>query len=113
MQMECVGVDECEFVEFQFKNVYYSEWYNFKKTKGIFACYDDGRIEEWTGEPGTIEGGTLFYWILSDISRDLVERDPKWLETHFQKLDDFWKEVVRHREAGTIPDKEGVLKVII
>ena len=113
LQMECTGVDECEYVEFQFKTCYYSEWVDFKQTKGIFACYDDNRIEEWNNPPGPIEEGRLVYWILQGVHRDLVERDPKWLETHLPVLKAFWDEVCQHRTEGTIPDKPGVLKLTL
>ncbi len=41
MQMECTGIDECEYVEFRFKLVNYTEWKRSKETKGCFAVYDD------------------------------------------------------------------------
>lgn len=112
MQMECVGVDECEYVEFQFKVVYYTEWKDcVTKEKGILAMYDTGKVEEWEKPPGPIEDGQLIYWILDGVSRDLVVRDPNWLSGHMPKLREFWAEVEKHRAAGTQPDKPGVLKL--
>jgi len=110
-QMECIGVDECEYVEFQFKLVYYSEWVDFKGNKGIFAQYDDGRIEEWTSTSGMIDEGTLAYWIMTGVHRDLVAREEGWLSKHLPAIRTFWDEVVQHRSAGTLPEKQGILKL--
>lgn len=111
LQMECTGIDECEFVQFVFKHVFYSEWKDFKGDKTIFVEYDDGRIEEWNQPPGPVEDGQLHYVILTEVHRDLVEREPRWLETHLPVLDQFWKEVCAHREANTVPSKPGILKL--
>lgn len=110
LQMLCTGVDECEYVEFQFAKVYYSEWMDFKGTKGIFAVYDDGRVEEWQA-PGAIEDGELMYWVLRGVHRDLVTQDRDWLVKYGDSLRIFWEEVVAHRAAGTTPPKPGVLKL--
>jgi hypothetical protein len=111
LQMECTGVDECEYVEFVFRQVHYSEWMDFKGEKGMFAIYDNGKIEEWAGIPCAIEEGQLFYWILADVHRDLVEKDKDWLTTHLPVLKEFWDEVLRYRSTGGVPDKPGVLKL--
>ena len=110
-QMECIGVDECEYVEFQFKLVYYSEWTDFKGVRGIFAQYDDGRILEWTSASGMIDDGTLAYWIMTGVHRDLVVREEGWLTKHLPVIDVFWKEVLQHRAANTFPEKQGILKL--
>lgn len=112
MQMACVGVDECEYAEFQFRVVFYTEWKDcMTKAKGILALYDSGKVEEWDKPPGPIEDGQLVYWILEGVSRDLVVRDPTWLPTHLPKLREFWNEVEKHRADGTQPEKPGVLKL--
>lgn len=110
LQMECVGVSECEYAEFQFKLVYYSEWMDFKGEKGIFAQYDDGRILEWTSSSGMIEDGSLAYWIMKGVHRDLVTKEEGWLAKHLPAIDAFWKEVLHHRSANTLPEKPGILK---
>lgn len=111
LQMECTGVDECEYVEFQFKLVYYSEWIDFKGEKGIFAQYDDGRIIEWTSTSGIIEDGSLAYWIMKGVHRDLVTKEEGWLAKHLPAIESFWKEVLQHRAAGTFPEKQGIMKL--
>lgn len=112
MQMACTGVDECEYAEFQFQVVYYPEWKDcVTQKKGILVMYDSGKIEEWNKEPDAVEDGTLIYWILRGVHRDLVLRDPTWLPGHLPKLKAFWDEVVQHQEARTLPEKPGILKL--
>ena len=113
LQMLCTGVDECEYVEFQFKLVHYTEWKASTATKGMFMIFDDGRIEEWTGTGVQPEDARSAYWLLLGVHRDLVTLQPDWVELHYKKLDDFWTEVKRHREAGTMPDKPGLLKITL
>jgi hypothetical protein len=113
LQMLCTGVDECEYVEFQFKLVHYTEWKASTATKGMFMIFDDGRIEEWTGTGVQPEDARSAYWLLLGVHRDLVTLQPDWVELHYKKLDEFWTEVKRHREAGTMPDKPGLLKITL
>ena len=111
LQMECAGVDECEYAEFQFKLVYYSEWMDFKGVRGIFAQYDDGGIVEWTSSSAMIDNGSLAYWVMKGVHRDLVVREEGWLTKHLPAIDVFWKEVLRHRAANTLPEKQGIMRL--
>ena len=99
MQMECTGIDECEYVEYRFKQVNYSEWANSKETKGCFAVYEDGRVEY-----GTIDGDAqMIYWILASVKEAFVKKDPEWLSRNLPALRAFWDEVLQHRKNGTLP----------
>ena len=105
MQMECTGIDECEYVEFRFKQVNYTEWKRSKETKGCFTVYDSGKVDydcDCDREP---EGGQVLYWILQSIKEDFVKKDPTWLPTVLPKLREFWDEVVAHRTNGTRPEE--------
>ena len=105
MQMECTGIDECEYVEFRFKLVNYTEWKRCKDlTKGCFAVYDNGKVDydcDCECEP---EGAQVLYWILQSIKEDFVKKDPNWLPTVLPKLREFWDEVTEHRKNGTRPE---------
>ena len=104
MQMECTGIDECEYVEFRFKQVNYTEWERSTQTKGCFGVYDDGRVVyNLTEHP---EDCQVIYWILSSIKQDFVPKDPNWLSDHIGQLKSFWDEVVAHRAAGTKPESK-------
>ena len=105
MQMECTGIDECEYVEFRFKLVNYTEWKRSKDTKGCFAVHDSGKVDydcDCECEP---EGAQVLYWILQSIKEDFVKKDPAWLPTVLPKLREFWDEVLEHRKNGTRPEE--------
>lgn len=103
MQMECTGIDECEYVEFRFKQVTYNEWVRFEGEKGSFVVYDDGRVMYNVTEMDDDAAQTIF-WTLSSIKKDFVKKDPAWLSTHLPALRTFWDDVTRHRLAGTKPE---------
>jgi putative phage-type endonuclease len=104
MQMECTGIDECEYVEFRFRQVMFNEWFKSTDTKGCFGVYDDGRVVyDIQGVP---EDCQVVYWILASTKQDFVAKDPKWLSDHIEQLQSFWKEVVDHRLKGTRPTEK-------
>ena len=102
MQMECTGIDECEYVEFRFKQVFYAEWVAFQGRKGIFVIFEDDTVSyikdaSWEKEHQKV------HWILQSVKKDFVPKDPEWLPKHFADMKSFWDEVVQHRAAGTKP----------
>lgn len=104
MQMECTGIDECEYVEFRFKQVNYTEWARSSETKGFFVVYDDGRVEYDKEAQG--EDCQTVYWILTSIKEDFVPKDPNWLSSHIEVLTKFWNDVLEHRKNGTRPEEK-------
>ena len=111
MQMECTGIDECEYVEFRFKQVFFAEWSVSPLTRGCFAVSEEGKVnykadalsvDEW--RTTLSETDQIIFWVLSGIKKDFVARDPKWLTSHIEDLQKFWDDVVRHRTNGTKPE---------
>ena len=111
MQMECTGIDECEYVEFRFKQVNFTQWDATKDTKGVFAVDEVGKVDykpdmidlhEW--QCSLTEDHQYIYWVLTDIKKDFVPKDPNWLSDHLSELRAFWDDVERHRAAGTRPE---------
>jgi len=111
MQMECTGIDECEYVEFRFKQIFSSEWIGSLHTKGVFAVFDDQTVEykpqsmpliEWQYRV-TDRDPQYIYWILLSTKREFLPKDPGWLSRHLPALRTFWDEVLLHRAAGTLP----------
>ena len=110
MQMECTGIDECEYVEFRFKQVNFTQWDLATETKGAFAVDEAGKVDY---KPDTVdlhewqctltEDHQYIYWVLMDIKKDFVPKDPNWLSTHLPDLRAFWDDVERHRAEGTRP----------
>lgn len=103
MQMECTGIDECEYVEFRFKQVGYNEWAKSDLRKGAFGVYDDGRVV-YDVETHT-EDMQVVYWVLQSMKKDFVPKDPSWLSDHLPQLEAFWAEVLEHRSKGTRPEE--------
>lgn len=112
MQMECTGIDECEYVEFRFKQVSYTEWSRSTGAKGAFAVYEDGRVVyDVTDCDDTAQ---MIYWVLVSIKENFVQKDPLWLPSVLPQLQAFWAIVEAHRVAGTKPEstpKQGVMSL--
>jgi putative phage-type endonuclease len=111
MQMECTGIDECEYVEFRFKQVFSSEWLGVTGTKGVFAVFDDQTVEykppttglsEWVASVTDREPQYIF-WRLLSTKKEFLPKDATWLPRHLPALREFWNEVLVHRAAGTMP----------
>lgn len=111
MQMECTGIDECEYVEFRFKQVFSSEWLSTSDTKGVFAVFDDQTVEykppdmslaEWVPTV-TDREPQYIYWRLLSSKKEFLPKDTTWLPRHLPALREFWDEVLAHRAAGTMP----------
>ena len=111
MQMECTGIDECEYVEFRFKQIFSSEWVNSTETKGVFAVFDDQTVDykpqcmllpEWQAEV-TDREPQYIYWKLMSTKKEFLPKDTSWLPRHLPALREFWDEVLLHRAAGTQP----------
>jgi len=102
MQMECTGIDECEYVEFRFKQVYYAEWVAFQGRKGVFVIFEDDTVS-YTKDASWEQEHQKVHWILQSMKKDFVPRDPGWLPKHFPDMKTFWDDVIKHREAGTKP----------
>ena len=108
MQMECTGIDECEYVEFRFKQLNYSEWTKCVDTKGFFTVYENGKVEYDQNDHH--DDTQVIYWTLASIKEDFVPKDRQWLSNHLEGLTRFWNEVLEHRKNGTRPEeKKGMI----
>lgn len=103
LQMECTGIDECEYVEFRFKQVLYSEWIKSPEPKGSFVVFDDGRVVYDSDQSS--DDAQVVYWVLQSVKDVFVPKDPTWLSSHITELQTFWDEVLEHRKNGTKPEK--------
>ena len=111
MQMECTGIDECEYAEFRFKQVFSSEWLRSTVTKSVFAVFPDETLNYkplskdlklWQSEVSEREP-QFIYWILVSTKKAFLPKDTGWLPRHIEALQTAWNEVLLHREAGTLP----------
>jgi len=111
MQMECTGIDECEYVEFRFKQIFSSEWMTAPEPKSVIAVFEDNSVEykplemplpEWQMKVTDREPQYVF-WRLLSTKKAFLPKDPNWLSTHLPDLKAAWDEVLLHRAAGTLP----------
>jgi putative phage-type endonuclease len=126
LQMECTDLQECDYVEMQFKLMNYSEWIvTGAEYKSCFAVDSDGNVKymavtdnrpvhEWQHEilENPMEWQIL-YWILIQKRQKLTLRDPDWMPTHFPEIKSTWDEILEHRKSGTVPTvKEKTILVL-
>lgn len=107
LQMECTGIDECDYVEAQFKTCTGTQYKDSSASyKGIFAVYDDGKIEYKPPETdfriwkNTLNGDEyrIVYWTLEKLCIKVVKRDFNWMNDHLEELQEFWKTVEECRK---------------
>ena len=118
LQMECTGLEECEYIEFQFKVMSYSEWMDSKaEYKGFYAVTDDEMQVRYRGlsdtrDPatwrtevlGTTDDWNIVYWVLEKYRMKVVEHEVDWLSKNLPSITEVWNSIKEHREAGTLPD---------
>ena len=118
LQMECTGIDECEYIEMQFKEMNYGD---FRKSeapiKSYFSVhketgdviYGDFRTQkdyiEWKEENigDNWENYTTTFWTLNNWRAVNVKHQPNWLSLHLPSLTAVWSEVLEYRRTGTLP----------
>ena len=117
LQLECTNLQECEYVEMQFKTMYYTEWIDTPaEYKSCFvvsmtgevtykSVYDTTPLSDWQS---SIMGENFMdyqvvYWVLANWRQKLTMRDPDWMPIHFPEMKATWEEVMKHREEGTFP----------
>lgn len=119
LQLECSQLNVCEYAEFQFKEMSYSEWMDTPaEYKSVYIVSEDGSVHykdiadprsvaEWrstiVSEDDTQHWASV-YWIIVKYRFQTVNKEDKWLESNLPYFQDTWSEVVKHREAGTLPE---------
>lgn len=116
LQMECTGLDECEYIEMAFKQVNYTEWVDSKaEYKSFFAILPDESVRykdmhdprkpaDWReDELKDVEDSVMCYWILNNWRSLTVNKQMDWLSSNLPSFESVWKEVQEHRNAGTFP----------
>lgn len=118
LQMECTGMKTCEYIEFQFKLLSFSEWMDStSQFKGFFAVTDDDLQikykdlddsrdpKTWRQEVlQTIEEWNILYWSLEKWRMKVVEHDPEWLCKNLESMTSVWNTILEHRKNGTLPE---------
>jgi putative phage-type endonuclease len=118
LQMECTGIDECEYIEMQFKELNYTDYVNCTAPiKSFFAVhketgnvlYKDFKQEEdyitWKEKMigDNWEQYTTTFWMLNNWRAVTVKHQPNWLLVNLPSLSHVWSEVLEYRRTGTLP----------
>ena len=117
LQMECTELDECEFVEFKFKDANYTAWMDSKaQYKGFYAVYEDGMklkyrdlgdtrdVATWRRELEEPDKWDIVYWTLEKWQSKTVDHDKEWLSKNLESVTSVWETIQKHRAEGTLPD---------
>jgi putative phage-type endonuclease len=117
LQMECTELDECEFVEFKFKDANYTAWMDSKaQYKGFYAVYEDGMklkyrdlgdtrdVATWRRELEEPDKWDIVYWTLEKWQSKSVDHDKEWLSKNLESVTSVWETIQKHRSEGTLPD---------
>jgi putative phage-type endonuclease len=118
LQMECTGMELCEYIEFQFKTPSYSEWVDSKVDyKGFYAVTDDEMQVKYRDlsdrrDPAswrrevleTSDDWNLVYWTLEKHRMKLVDHEKDWLEKNLPSITQVWNAIVEHRKNSTLPE---------
>lgn len=119
LQLECTGLDVCEYTEFRFQTVSYSEWVDSKsfvyigfyavsddETKVIYRDLEDQREPaEWREEVlGTSEDWNIVYWRFDRMLTKIVKKEEGWLEKNLPSFTEVWNTIQEHRKNNTLPE---------
>ena len=127
--MECTGIDECDYIEMQFKELNYTDYMNctapiksfYLTHKQTGECYYktfDDPTEYVTWKEKTIgdqwEFYTATFWMLNNWRTVTVNHQPNWLAINLPSLTQVWSEVLEYRKTGTLPQspKEKTMLVL-
>jgi len=126
LQLECTGLQECDYVEMQFKVMNYSEWLeSVSEFKSCFAVDEHGAVfyraidceldvHAWqTLVLSNPMEWQIIYWSLVKKRSKLIQKDPDWMPMHFPEMKATWDEILKHRSEGTTPVKKekGILEL--
>lgn len=121
LQMECTGIDECEYIEMQFKELNYTEFMKCAADiKSFFAVHKEtGNViyADFTKDQDYIswkektigdnwEEYTTTFWMLNNWRALTVSHQPSWLNLHLPSLKNVWNEVLEYRRTGTLPQSQ-------
>lgn len=119
LQLECTGMQECEYIEIKFREVNYSEWVDCTaQYKSFFVVFQDGEViykdiedkrdvPTWRREVLDEKDDRDFsttYWYFDKLRSSLVPRDPQWLSSNIESFTEIWNTIQEHRKNGTLPD---------
>lgn len=119
LQMECAGLNGCDYMEFKFKDMNFTEWSESNaEYKSVFMVSDDAKnvvykhfkdartVVEWKDDVTKDDDRhwMFVFWVLVKYRSQSVYKDTSWLETNLPYFEKTWNEIVEHRSNGTTPE---------
>jgi putative phage-type endonuclease len=119
LQLECTQLDECEYIEMEFKEETYSAWKDSRaQFKSFIAIHEDDiqvkyksiddmrDVSVWRQEVLGEDSSKweLLYWTLNNYRNTTVPRDLSWIENNVGSFRKVWEEVQEYRNKGTFPE---------
>ena len=120
LQMECTGLNVCDYMEMRFREVNFTEWSEINtKYKSVFLVSEDGidviyrsfndtrSVVEWKDEvtKDSDRSWMFVFWVLQKHRYQTITKDTTWIDTHLPYFQATWDAVQMHRQTGTLPDK--------
>jgi putative phage-type endonuclease len=122
LQLACTELDECEYVEYQFKKHTFTEWMNLEFIKSCFAInnksrqviyktLDDERtVQKWLKSfIEDIFDWEIIYWSFNKKKELLIKKDNEWFDENLPSFKQVWEEVLEHRKNGTFPAEKTMI----
>ena len=118
LQMECTEIDECEYIEMEFKELNYTEYTNCTAPIKSFFLTHKENGETWysnfannddyvTWKEKIVgdrwEQYSATFWMLNNWRTVTVKHQPNWLAVNLPSLTQVWNEVLEYRKTGTLP----------
>lgn len=118
LQMECTGLDECEYVEMQFKDLSYGKYmacqapyksfYAVHEVTGDVLYKDFRTTEDYISWKNRVLGENwenyeITYWMLNNWRSVSVKKQKGWLDLYLPNLTQIWSEIEEYRKTGTLP----------
>lgn len=119
LQMECAGLNGCDYMEFKFKDMNFTEWSESNaEYKSVFMVCEDGKdviyrhfkdtrtIVEWKDDltKNDDRHWMFVFWVLVKYKVQSVDKDTTWLDTNLPYFQKTWNDIVEHRLNGTVPE---------
>lgn len=118
LQMECTGLDECDYVEMQFKELSYTNYLSCKAPyKSFFATHDvTGNVlyKDFKSNDDYVtwknkqlgdqwEQYETTYWMLNNWRSITVKKQKGWIDLYLPSLTQVWNEIQEYRKSGSLP----------
>lgn len=119
LQMACSGLNVCEYAEFKFKAMPYSEWLTTDaEYKSVYVVLEDGTVKykdisdarsfsDWKDDvlcDVDMFQIQMVFWALTKYKIRTVDKDPEWLATNLPSFQETWSLVQKHRSEQSLPE---------